>query len=75
MNAATILLACATCYGAADAAMTRGMNAAILTLLGITGVVLGGIIAAIVCLVRRARRYHASEAILENIPKGLPQTG
>lgn len=75
MTFSTIILACATCYGAADAAMTQGMNAAIFTLLGVTGVVLGGIVAAIICLVRRARRCRVAEEILENIPKGLAQTG
>lgn len=35
--------ACATCYGAADAPMTQGMNNAILMLIAIVGVVYVGI--------------------------------
>jgi hypothetical protein len=54
MNA---LIACATCYGSADSPMTDGMNLAILTLLGVTGLVLGGFIVMMVMLARRARRY------------------
>ena len=33
-------ISCPSCYGAADSPMTAGMNAAILVMLGITGVVL-----------------------------------
>ena len=36
------ILACATCYGAIDAPAAHGMNAAILSLLAITGGVLAG---------------------------------
>lgn len=37
--------ACAVCYGAADDAMTRGMNNGILTLLSVVGVVQLGFVA------------------------------
>lgn len=37
--------ACATCFGASDAAMTQGVNNAILLLLGVVGVVQGGFVA------------------------------
>lgn len=54
-----VLLACAVCYGAADAAPTRGMNFGIITMLGVTGVVLGGFGGMIFCFARRARRLSA----------------
>jgi len=42
--------ACATCFGAPDAPATLGMNWAIITLLGVTGAVLGGIIKSIISI-------------------------
>ena len=54
-----VLLACAVCYGAPDAAETNGMNLGIVTMLGVTGVVLGGFGVMIFCLARRARRHDA----------------
>ena len=53
------LLACAVCYGASDAAQTRGMNFGIITMLGVTGVVLGGLGSMIFCFARRARRHNS----------------
>jgi len=53
------LLACAVCYGASDAAQTRGMNFGIITMLGVTGVVLGGLGGMIFCFARRARRHNS----------------
>ena len=47
-------LACATCFGAADSSQTAGMNMAILTLLGVTGAVLGGVVVFFVHLLRRS---------------------
>jgi len=52
-------LACAVCYGASDAAQTRGMNMGMVTMLGVTGVVLGSFGGMIFCFARRARRYNA----------------
>jgi len=52
------LLACAACYGALDAAQTRGMNLGIATMLGVTGAVLGGFGGMIFCFARRARRHN-----------------
>ena len=45
-----IIFACSTCYGDPNAAATKGMNKAILAMLGITGGVLGGIGSSIVVL-------------------------
>ena len=48
--------ACATCFGAADSGMTRGMNGAILTLLGIIGFVQVGFVALFGSFFVRSRR-------------------
>jgi heme/copper-type cytochrome/quinol oxidase subunit 2 len=69
MSLTMTLLACATCYGAPDAPQTQGMNMAILTMLGVTGVVLGGCAALMIALARRARRHAAFEAELDGILK------
>jgi heme/copper-type cytochrome/quinol oxidase subunit 2 len=53
-----VLFACPACYGAPDAAQTRGMNLGIVTMLGVTGVVLGGFGGMIFCFARRARRRN-----------------
>ena len=52
------LLACAVCYGASDSSQTHGMNLGIVTMLGVTGVVLGGFGGMIFCFARRARRHN-----------------
>ncbi|HUI07714.1 MAG TPA: hypothetical protein VL486_11995 [Verrucomicrobiae bacterium] len=54
-----VLLACAVCYGAPEAPQTKGMNLGIVTMLGVTGVVLGGFGGMIFRLARRARRHAA----------------
>lgn len=48
--------ACATCFGAEDSALTKGMNGAILTLLGIIGVVQIGFIAMFAGFLIRSKR-------------------
>ena len=75
MNLVSAILACATCFGAADSNQTVGQNWAIVTLLCITGVVLSGFAAMIVYLVRRARRYQAAEEINAQIPNGISEVG
>jgi len=54
-----LLLACAVCYGAPGAPQTRGMNFGIFTMLGVTGVVLGGFGGLFFSFARRARRHSA----------------
>ena len=54
------VIACPSCYGAADSPMTAGMNTAILVMLGITGGVLMIISAAFFILWRRAKRATAA---------------
>jgi len=46
--------ACPTCYGAPGSPMTDGMNMAILSLLGITGGVLSGVVAFFLHMRRRS---------------------
>ena len=50
--------ACATCYGTSDAPATAGMNWAIITLLGVTGSVLGGIIKAIISIGNKTKKFQ-----------------
>lgn len=52
------LLACAVCFGASDSAQTQAQNSGIFVLLGVTGVVLGGLVAMSIGFWRRARRYQ-----------------
>lgn len=52
----SLLLACAVCFGDANSSQTRGQNAAIFTLLGVTGLVLTGFIVIIVKFARRAKQ-------------------
>ena len=54
-----LLLACAVCYGAPGAPQTRGMNFGIFTMLGVTGLVLGGFGGLFFSFARRARRHSA----------------
>jgi len=51
------LAACPSCYGAADAPMTEGMNMAILSLMGVTGSVLVGFVSFFVYLRKRTREF------------------
>ena len=51
-----IAAACPVCFGAKDSPMTAGMNAAILTMLGITGSMLLGIVTIFFILWRRSKR-------------------
>ncbi|GMW00834.1 MAG: hypothetical protein AMXMBFR84_19710 [Candidatus Hydrogenedentota bacterium] len=52
-------MACATCFGEADAPQTKGMSLAILTLLGCTGAVLTGAVGFVGSI---AWRIHAMES-------------
>ncbi len=49
------IIACSTCFGDPDASATIGMNWAIITLLGVTGGVLGGIIKSIISIRNKAK--------------------
>jgi hypothetical protein len=56
-----IASACATCFGAADAPMTKGMNNAILMLMAIVGVVYVGIGKVAWDFRKRSRRLAEKE--------------
>ncbi len=53
-----IISACATCYGAPDEQATMGMNWAIITLLGVTGGVLGGMIKTIISIWKKTKKFQ-----------------
>ena len=50
--------ACGVCYGAADDPMVKGMNFAILFLLGAIGSILLGVISLTIYFARRAKRVN-----------------
>jgi len=61
--------ACATCFGASDSAMAQGMNAGILSLLGVIGFVLLGIASfSIILAVRSARSSAAARVVPDPRP-------
>ena len=53
--------ACPVCYGSPDSSSTQGMNAAILSLLGVTGGVLGGFVSMFLHMRRRAKLLALQE--------------
>ncbi|MCL4180238.1 MAG: hypothetical protein KJ072_21155 [Verrucomicrobia bacterium] len=53
--------ACATCFGASDSAMAQGMNMGIMSLLGVIGTVLLGVVGFFGYLAWRANRWEESE--------------
>ena len=55
--------ACATCFGAADAPMTRGMNNAILMLIGVVGLVYAGIGKVIWDFRKRSKRLAEKQGV------------
>jgi len=56
-----IASACATCFGAADSPMTKGMNNAILMLIGVVGLVYVGIGKVALDFRKRSRRLAEKE--------------
>ena len=52
----SIAVACATCFGTPDAPMTHGMNMAIISLMAVTGTVLGGIVTFFISLIRKSKK-------------------
>ena len=59
------VMACAACYGTSDSPMAQGMNAGVLFLLGVIGMVLCGAATFFVFL---ARRSSAVAKVNENPP-------
>ena len=60
LAAHAVSLGCPVCFGEPDSSSTQGMNAAILSLLGVTGGVLGGF-ASIFLRLRRRMKIIARE--------------
>ncbi|MBW8876929.1 MAG: hypothetical protein JF614_18345 [Acidobacteria bacterium] len=60
-------VACATCYGAADAPMTKGMNNAILTLIALVGVVYVGIGKVFLDFRRRSRKLNEKAMVRQRL--------
>jgi hypothetical protein len=54
--------ACATCFGAPDHPMTRGLNSGLLTLLAVTYATVIGLPLMFIVMARRARRQAAGAA-------------
>jgi hypothetical protein len=54
-----VSLACATCFGAPDDPMTKGLNMAVFVMIGVTYVVIISMLAMFVGLAVRARRRTA----------------
>ena len=52
------LFGCATCFGDPSAPAVKGMNWAIITLLGVTGSVLGGVIHTIVTISKKTKKFN-----------------
>ena len=50
--------ACATCFGDPSAPASQGMNWAIITLLGVTGGVLGGVISTIISIGKKDKNFQ-----------------
>ena len=50
--------ACATCFGDPSAPAAQGINWAIITLLGVTGGVLSGVIATIISIGKRTKKFQ-----------------
>jgi uncharacterized membrane protein YphA (DoxX/SURF4 family) len=59
--------ACATCYGAADSPMTQGMNNAILTLIGVVGLVYVGIGKVFLDFRRRSRKLSQKATVRQRL--------
>ncbi|HEX9941099.1 MAG TPA: hypothetical protein VGG03_03720 [Thermoanaerobaculia bacterium] len=59
--------ACATCYGAADSPMTQGMNNAILTLIGVVGLVYVGIGKVLLDFRRRSKKLSQKATVRQRL--------
>lgn len=62
MAAHPLSFGCPVCYGAPDSSSTQGMNAAILSLLGVTGGVLGGFASMFLRMRRRMKSLAREES-------------
>ena len=51
-----VVHACAVCFGDVDSSAVDGMNKAIISLLGTTGIVLSGIVASILGIRKKSKK-------------------
>ena len=63
--------ACAVCYGAADSAMTDGMNNGILVLLAIVAAVQIGFVVLFLSIRKRSQRLHQRKQRFQVIQGGV----
>ncbi|MCH7497434.1 MAG: hypothetical protein IH971_06255 [Candidatus Marinimicrobia bacterium] len=70
LSAPHIVLACATCFGAADDPIITGVKLAMLGLLGVTTTILIGIGAFMVHLARRSRTLESAPDPWRDISAG-----
>lgn len=66
LHCAPAALACTACYGQSDSALAKGMNNGIFVLLGFIGLMLVGVSAFFVFIIRRATRLQAQPQIVPN---------
>ena len=64
--------ACATCFGAEDSGLTKGMNGAIMTLLALVGVVQFGFVAMFAGFIIRSKRLREHKDRFRLIRGGTP---
>ena len=62
--------ACAVCYGAADSAMTKGVNNGIMALLGVIAAVQIGFVALFISIRQRGRNLDRRNSRVEVIQEG-----
>ena len=60
------IFACAACYGKSDSPMAWGMNAGIMTLLVVVGVVLSGITGFFVYIAKRSAKLSGNDTNSSN---------
>ena len=51
-----VMYACAVCFGDVDSSAVDGMNKAIISLVGTTGIVLSGIVASILGIRKKSKK-------------------
>ncbi len=61
LSSAQPALACSVCFGDPNSSMTQGVQAGMLVLLGVIGVVLTALAALMIFWMRRAARLEASQ--------------
>ncbi len=66
LHSAPTALACSACYGKSDSALAQGMNNGIFVLLGFIGLILLGVSAFFVFILRRAARVQAQSQTVPN---------